>query len=133
MGSRGRAEREHPLHGEGHRAGARVQASAAAVQGGGGRCAPARRLFKQVRGIGRYPATEGIGPGLIAQFHRTMDPGSSDSARSRRVPRKPFFLGGVPEFVPREEIPQAVERVFTWLSESPLGRSPVLGVAIAHQ
>ena len=90
-------------------------------------------LFKQVRSIGRYPATEGIGPGLIEQFHKLMDPESSDSARYRLVPRRPFFLGGVPELVPREELPQAVERVFTWLSESPIGRSTILGVAVAHQ
>ncbi len=62
-----------------------------------------------------------------------MAQGHQSAGRYRRAARKPYCLMAVPEFIPREEIPKAVERVFTWLSETPLGRSAVLGVAIAHQ
>jgi len=62
-----------------------------------------------------------------------MDPNSPTTGRYRMAPRRDFFLGGLPEVVPRAQIPKAVEGVFAWLSETPLGMTDVLGVAIAHQ
>lgn len=90
-------------------------------------------LHRAVRTLGGWSHSESVGTEHLENFHSLMVPDPLAAARYRAVSRRPFFLAGVPEFVPKSEIPRAVARVFEWLSKTPLGRSDVLGVALAHQ
>ncbi len=78
----------------------------------------------------QFPAPGGeVAAGYAPKFHRRFDADSS----FRTTPRNIWFVGGVPESVEPAKISDHIGRLFEWLDGSPLGHSPVIGVAIAHQ
>lgn len=89
-------------------------------------------LNASARRLAHFSGKFQFGRGLLEQFHKLVASGVQ-AAEYRQAPRRHFFLLGLPELVAREELPKAVERVLTWLYESPLGRMPVLGPAVVHQ
>lgn len=84
-------------------------------------------LVADVRRVSSYPGA--AGPGALGKFHRRFDADSS----FRTTPRNIWFVGGVPEIVERAKISDHIDGLGEWLAGSPLGHSPVIGVALAHQ
>jgi hypothetical protein len=90
-------------------------------------------LQRKVRILGALSRPDLIGPEHLESFHELLAGNGPDAGHYRTAPRRPYFLSANPEFVPLGMLPQAVAGVFTWLNETELGQSDVIGVAIAHQ
>jgi DNA-binding transcriptional ArsR family regulator len=84
-------------------------------------------LAALVRKLGRINRT--FAPSILGKLHELLDPDPAFRTAGRTV----WFVAGVPELGPRKQMGEHLNRLFDWLDASPLGRSPVIGPAIAHQ